>query len=50
MEFGSLFEFLRSLWVVWLFGLFVGIVVWAMWPSRKAKLEEHGRIPLGDDR
>jgi cytochrome c oxidase cbb3-type subunit 4 len=42
-------ETLRSLWVVWLMALFVGIVAWVYWPKRKGEMEEHGRIPLRDD-
>ncbi|HJS32653.1 MAG TPA: cbb3-type cytochrome c oxidase subunit 3 [Alphaproteobacteria bacterium] len=49
MDFETLYPYLRSLWTVWFFALFVGIVAWALWPSRKSKLEEHGRIPLRDD-
>jgi cytochrome c oxidase cbb3-type subunit 4 len=37
-----------SLWVVWFFVLFLGIVAWAFWPSRRAAMEQHGRIPLND--
>ncbi len=37
---------LRELWVVWLVLLFLGIVAWTFWPSRKEKLERHGRIPF----
>jgi cytochrome c oxidase cbb3-type subunit 4 len=40
---------LRELWLVWLVLLFVGIVVWVMWPGRRRKLESHARIPLDDD-
>lgn len=29
--------------------LFLGIVAWAYWPTRKRKLQEHGQIPLRDD-
>lgn len=39
----------RQLWVVWLMLLFLGIVAWAFWPSRKRDLESKGRIPLEDD-
>ncbi len=41
---------LKELWIVWFVLLFVGIVVWAFWPSNKARLEAQGRIPLDDDR
>jgi len=39
-------EFLRSLWVVWLMAIFVGIAGWAFWPRRRGQLEAHGRLPL----
>ena len=39
-----------SLWLLWLVLLFVGIVAWVFWPGRKRKLEQHGRIPLDEDR
>lgn len=39
-----------SLWVVWFFVLFIGVIVWAYWPKRRSTLEGHGQIPLrGDD-
>jgi cytochrome c oxidase cbb3-type subunit 4 len=49
MDLVSLYPLLRSLWVVWFVMLFVGIVAWALWPSRRSKLEELGRIPLRGD-
>lgn len=47
----GLYETVRSLWVVWLMILFVGIVAWAFWPSRRRqrKMDEAARIPLRDD-
>ena len=46
----ALAEWLNSVWVVWLMALFLGIVVWTMWPNRRRKLEdEYSRIPLRDD-
>jgi len=41
--------FMKSLWVVWFMALFVGIVLWAYWPRRKAEMEDHGRIPFRDE-
>ena len=29
--------------------VFIGIVIGAYWPSRKAEMERRGRIPLEDD-
>lgn len=44
-----LYETLRSLWVVWLMAIFLGIIAWVYWPGRKSELEQQGRIPLDDD-
>jgi cytochrome c oxidase cbb3-type subunit 4 len=49
MDLISLYPLLRSLWVVWFMMLFIGIVAWALWPSRRQKLEDLGRIPLRGD-
>jgi cytochrome c oxidase cbb3-type subunit 4 len=45
------YETVRSLWVVWLMIIFVGIVAWAFWPSRRQqrKMDDHAQIPLRDD-
>jgi cytochrome c oxidase cbb3-type subunit 4 len=43
------YAWLKSLWVVWLIVLFVGIVVWAYWPSRKSKMDDHAKIPFRED-
>ncbi|MEX0760354.1 MAG: cbb3-type cytochrome c oxidase subunit 3 [Tistlia sp.] len=47
-ELGS---FLRSFWVVWLMAIFVGIVLWVYWPSRRRKrrMQDHAHIPLRDE-
>lgn len=42
-------NFFRSIWGLWLMAIFVGIVVWVMWPSRRKSLERHADIPLEDD-
>ena len=44
--FEEIFEFLRSAWVLWLMIIFLILVARAFWPSRKAKMESYGRIPL----
>jgi cytochrome c oxidase cbb3-type subunit 4 len=49
MDIQSIYPLLRSVWVVWFMLLFIGIVVWAFWPSRRRKLEDLGRIPLRGD-
>jgi cbb3-type cytochrome oxidase subunit 3 len=40
---------IKSLWVVWLMGVFIAIGLWAYWPSNKQRFQAHGRIPLDDD-
>ena len=49
MEFDEFYRLVRSLWVVWLLLVFVGIIVWVMWPRRKKELEEQAMIPFKDD-
>ena len=43
------YEFVRSLWVVWLMAVFVGIVAWAYWPGNKRKLQRNADIIFHDD-
>ena len=50
MSWDSIYGAIRSLWVLWLMLIFIGIVVWAFWPGRKKKLERAARIPLEDDK
>jgi len=45
----GIYESLRSLWLVWLMVLFIGIVAWVYWPKRKREMEDHAKIPLRDD-
>ena len=46
---GTLYDWVVSLWLLWLIILFVGIVAWAFWPGRKERLQRHADIPLRDD-
>jgi cytochrome c oxidase cbb3-type subunit 4 len=43
--------FLRNFWVVWMMALFIGIVAWAFWPSRRRRdeMRDHAQIPFRDD-
>lgn len=50
MDLFDLYALLRPLWIVWFAVLFVGIVAWALRPANRRRFEEHGRIPLRDDR
>ena len=45
----TLVEFGRSLWVLWLMAIFLGIVAWVMWPKRRREMREHAQIPLKDE-
>lgn len=38
-----------TLWVVWFFVLFTGIILYVMAPWRKRGYERAGEIPLRDD-
>lgn len=40
---------LRSLWVVWFFVLFLGMLWFVLRPSRKQHYEAQADIPLRDD-
>lgn len=44
----QLVDLAGSIWGLWLMLVFIAICVWVFWPSRKADLERHGRIPLED--
>jgi cytochrome c oxidase cbb3-type subunit 4 len=41
-------SFVTSLWLVWLVLLFVGIVAWVYWPSRRRRkqMQDHAEIPF----
>jgi cytochrome c oxidase cbb3-type subunit 4 len=47
----ELSEIARAWWGLWLMILFFGIVVWAMWPSRKRREQMHdaAMIPFRED-
>ena len=39
----------KSLWLVWLMLIFLGIVFWAYRPRNKHRFESYGYIPLRED-
>ena len=45
----SLQSILSTLWVVWFFVLFTGIILYVMSPWRKRGYEQAGDIPLQDE-
>ncbi len=49
MDLLALYPLIRSLWVVWFFLLFGGILAWVLWPKNKDRLESHGSIPFRDE-
>lgn len=50
MDLHEIYRLLRSLWTVWFSAMFVGLVVWALWPSRREEMRRNARIPLDDRR
>ncbi len=38
-----------TLWVVWFFVLFGGILIWVLAPSRRGEWRRHGEMVLRDD-
>jgi len=49
MDMHEFYGTVASLWVVWFFLLFAGIVAWAYRPKRRAELQSRAMIPLRDD-
>ena len=49
MDLTELYATARSLWVVWLMILFIGIIWWVYRPKNRRRFEEASRIPLRED-
>jgi cytochrome c oxidase cbb3-type subunit 4 len=49
MDLMQLHELLATLWVVWFFLLFGGILVWVLRPGTRARAEDHAHIPFRND-
>lgn len=49
MTFQDVSGFARSWWLIVLMAAFAGIVVYALWPSNKAKFNHAARIPLDEE-
>ncbi len=47
----ELSEIARAWWGIWLMILFVGIIAWTMWPSRKRSedMSDAAMIPFRED-
>ena len=48
MEFNSLYEILRGSWIAVGIVTFLGILLWAFWPSNRGEFEKLARIPLDE--
>lgn len=49
MDLVALQPLFSTLWVVWFFVLFIGILLRVLAPGRKRELEQAGQIPFRED-
>lgn len=49
MDWKELGGLLHTFWTVWLVALFIGIVVYAVWPGNRTRFDDASRIPLRED-
>ena len=49
MDYETFATFARTYGLVYLTLLFVGVLVYALWPRNKKKFDEQARIPLEDE-
>ena len=49
MDLESIWQAARSLWVLWLMILFLGVVFWAFRPKNRKRFEDYGKIPFRDE-
>lgn len=49
MDYADAFVFARSWGLVYMLALFVGVLVYALWPRNKEKFDRAARIPLEED-
>jgi len=49
MDYADVAAFARSWGLAYLMLLFVGVIVYALWPRNRAKFERAARIPLEED-
>lgn len=49
MDFDTLVSYSKQFALVWFFLFFVGVLVWAFWPSNKKRFEDAGRMILDDN-
>lgn len=46
----EIYSLIKSVWTVWFFLLFVGILFWLFRPGSRAEMNKHAMIPLDDAR
>lgn len=49
MDLTELYATARSLWVVWLMILFIGIIWWVYRPKNRRHFEDASKIPFRED-
>lgn len=49
MDFDTMLSFSKQFALVWFFLIFVAILLWAYWPSRKKRFEDDGKRLLDND-
>ena len=49
MDLNVLHSTAATVWVVWFFVLFAGVVVWAYWPNKRKDFIAAADIPLRDE-
>jgi cytochrome c oxidase cbb3-type subunit IV len=45
----QLIQLAQSVWGLWMMLLFLAIVAWTFWPSRKREHDEDAQIPFRND-
>lgn len=45
----TLAEFAQTWGLIYFIGMFLAVVIYALWPSRRKQFEEAARIPLQED-
>ena len=49
MDFDSMLKFSKTFSLIWFFLIFLAVVIWAYWTSRKKELEDMASIPMNDN-
>ena len=49
MTYSALAQFAQTWGLVYFVGIFLAVIAYALWPSRKAKFDEMARLPLRED-